>query len=171
MMIIRSFDINKPGDTAEQLQGGVAGGTILKGVLKVGDEIAIRPGKVQRNRKSKKTQWTEIRSVVTSLMADKNELMYAIPGGLIAVGTKVDPQFTRSDMMVGGVIGHPDLMPEVFNEIDVTTTILKRIVGSKKDKKDESTIKKIQKDETLLINIGSENCPGTVVRVSGVSNI
>jgi translation initiation factor 2 gamma subunit (eIF-2gamma) len=29
--------------------GGVAGGTILKGVLKVGDEIAIRPGYVRRS--------------------------------------------------------------------------------------------------------------------------
>ena len=48
-------------------------------------------------------------------MADKNELMYAIPGGLIAVGTKVDPQFTRSDVMVGGVIGHPEKMPDVYN--------------------------------------------------------
>ena len=108
MIIIRSFDINHPGEEAENLQGGVAGGTILKGVLKVGDEIAIRPGKKYKNRTTNKVSWTEIRSVVTSLMADKNELMYAIPGGLIAVGAKVDPQFTRSDVMVGGVIGHPD---------------------------------------------------------------
>ena len=68
-------------------------------------------------------------------MADKNELMYAIPGGLIAVGTKVDPQFTRSDVMVGGVIGHPDKMPDVYDEIDVKTSIFKRIVGTKSDEK------------------------------------
>lgn len=164
MIIIRSFDINHPGQEAEDLRGGVAGGTILKGVLKVGDEIAIRPGKKYKNKKTNKFTWTEIRSVVTSLMADNNALMYAIPGGLIAVGTKVDPQFTRSDVMVGGVIGHPDLMPEVYNEIDVTTTILKRIVGTKSD---EKTLQKIQKDETLMINIGSTNCFGTVVKVQG----
>ena len=46
MIVIRSFDVNKPGEDAETLKGGVAGGTILKGCLKVGDEIAIRPGKV-----------------------------------------------------------------------------------------------------------------------------
>ena len=91
MIIIRSFDINHPGQEAEDLRGGVAGGTILKGVLKVGDEIAIRPGKKYKNKKTNKFTWTEIRSVVTSLMADNNALMYAIPGGLIAVGTKVDP--------------------------------------------------------------------------------
>ena len=49
MIIIRSFDINKPGEEVENLKGGVAGGTILKGVLKVGDKIAIRPGFITKN--------------------------------------------------------------------------------------------------------------------------
>lgn len=49
MIIIRSFDVNKPGEDAETLKGGVAGGTILKGVLKVGDKISIRPGKITKN--------------------------------------------------------------------------------------------------------------------------
>ena len=40
MIIIRSFDVNKPGEDAETLKGGGAGGTILKGVLKVGDKIS-----------------------------------------------------------------------------------------------------------------------------------
>lgn len=97
-------------------------------------------------------------------MADKNELMYAIPGGLIAVGTKVDPQFTRSDVMVGSVIGYPEKMPDVYNQIDVKTSIFKRIVGTKND---EKTLQKIQQDEILMINIGSTNDYGTVVRVQG----
>jgi translation initiation factor 2 subunit 3 len=37
--------------------------------------------------------------------------MFAVPGGLIAVGMKVDPQFTRSDNMVGHIVGNPDFMP------------------------------------------------------------
>jgi translation initiation factor 2 subunit 3 len=49
MIVIRSFDVNKPGEDAETLKGGVAGGTILKGCLKVGDEIAIRPGYISRS--------------------------------------------------------------------------------------------------------------------------
>ena len=111
MIVIRSFDVNKPGEDAETLKGGVAGGTILKGCLKVGDQIAIRPGKVTKSQRTGKTTWTEIQSVIITLQADHNQLMYAIPGGLIAVGTKVDPQFTRSDNMVGNIIGHPDQMP------------------------------------------------------------
>jgi len=44
MIIIRSFDVNKPGEEVENLKGGVVGGSILEGVLRVGDEIEIRPG-------------------------------------------------------------------------------------------------------------------------------
>ena len=52
MIVIRSFDVNKPSEDAETLKGGVAGGTILKGCLKIGDEIAIRPSKVTKSRKT-----------------------------------------------------------------------------------------------------------------------
>merc|ERR1719311_1358694 len=50
MIIIRSFDVNKPGEDVEKLKGGVAGGSILKGVLKVGDKIEIRPGVVSKDK-------------------------------------------------------------------------------------------------------------------------
>lgn len=42
MIVIRSFDVNKPGAEIEELKGGVAGGSILTGILKLGDEIEIR---------------------------------------------------------------------------------------------------------------------------------
>merc|ERR1712230_93937 len=49
MIIIRSFDVNKPGAEIEDLKGGVAGGSILTGVLKLGDEIEIRPGIITKD--------------------------------------------------------------------------------------------------------------------------
>lgn len=94
--------------------------------------------------------------------------MYAVPGGLIAVGMKVDPQFTRSDNMVGMIVGHPDEMPNVFIEIDVKTTILKRVVGSKEA---DNRIENIREGEILLINIGSTSCGGTVMNVKDVSHL
>ena len=36
LIVIRSFDVNKPGCEVDDLKGGVVGGSILKGVLKVG---------------------------------------------------------------------------------------------------------------------------------------
>merc|ERR1712086_392605 len=53
MIIIRSFDVNKPGEEIENLKGGVAGGSILKGVLRVGEEIEIRPGVVSKDSNGK----------------------------------------------------------------------------------------------------------------------
>ena len=44
MIIIRSFDVNRPGEVVEKLKGGVVGGSIICGVLRVGDEVEIRPG-------------------------------------------------------------------------------------------------------------------------------
>ena len=42
MIIIRSFDVNKPGSEVDDLKGGVAGGSILNGVLRVSSAIACR---------------------------------------------------------------------------------------------------------------------------------
>ena len=58
MIVIRSFDVNKPGEEAENLKGGVAGGTILKGVMKIGDEVEIRPGIISKNPKTGQITWT-----------------------------------------------------------------------------------------------------------------
>lgn len=35
LIVIRSFDVNKPGAEVHELKGGVAGGSLLKGVLRV----------------------------------------------------------------------------------------------------------------------------------------
>ena len=101
MIIIRSFDNNRPGTDAEKIVGGVAGGTILKGVLKVGDLISIRPGLITKNQRTGAVQWREIQSQIISLKAEDNNLMYAVPGGLIGVGMQVDPSLTRADQLVG----------------------------------------------------------------------
>jgi translation initiation factor 2 subunit 3 len=131
MIIIRSFDVNKPGEEVETLKGGVAGGTILRGVLKVGDLISIRPGLMTKNSKTGAVQCREIQSQIVSLKADDNQLMYAIPGGLIGMGLKVDPFITRADALVGQIIGHPDNMPDVLKEVDVDYKLLNRLLGVK----------------------------------------
>ena len=34
-VVIRSFDVNKPGATVDDLKGGIVGGSISKGIFKV----------------------------------------------------------------------------------------------------------------------------------------
>jgi len=48
MVIVRSFDVNKPGTEIMDIKGGVAGGSLLRGSLTIGDLIEIRPGIIER---------------------------------------------------------------------------------------------------------------------------
>lgn len=41
MIVIRSFDVNKPGSEVEELQGGVAGGSILQVGSSVKPEVLL----------------------------------------------------------------------------------------------------------------------------------
>lgn len=82
LIVIRSFDVNKPGADVSDLKGGVAGGSILCGVLKVGDEIEVRPGVVSKDSEGR-TKCRTIFSRIVTLFAEHNDLKFAVPGGLI----------------------------------------------------------------------------------------
>ena len=161
MIVIRSFDINKPGYEIDELKGGVAGGSILKGVLKVGDRIEIRPGQVIKDSKAGKLTCKPIYSQIVTLLSEQNPLLYAIPGGLIAVGTTIDPSLTRQNRLVGNIIGYPNELAEVYNSIDIKYTLLNRLVGVKAEY-GKAGIEKLNAGETLLLNIGSTSTGGTV---------
>lgn len=171
MIVIRSFDVNKPGEDAETLKGGVAGGTILKGVLKIGDEVEIRPGIIRKDARTGQVSWSAILSKVTQMKADENHLMYAVPGGLIGVGLKVDPFLTRADRLVGQIIGHPGKMPDVVLEIEASYYLLRRLLGVKSEGGDKARqkVSKLKSEEVLMINIGSTSLGGKVLTVSSDS--
>ena len=101
-IVVRSFDVNHPGDEAPALQGGVAGGTLIRGVLRLGEEVEIRPGIFSRSPTGE-VKVTPILTKIISLKAEKNNLIYAVPGGLIGVGLQVDPFLTKGDRLVGRV--------------------------------------------------------------------
>lgn len=113
MIVIRSFDVNKPGAEVDDLKGGVAGGSILSGILRVGMEVEIRPGIVTKDAQGKH-QCRPIFSQIVSLHAENNNLEFAAPGGLIGVGTRIDPTLCRADRLVGQVLGAVGKLPSVF---------------------------------------------------------
>ena len=73
---------------------------------------------------------TPIYSRIISLFAEQNDLQYAVPGGLIGVGTKIDPTLTRADRLVGQVLGLKDQLPHVFTEIEVSCYLLRFLLGT-----------------------------------------
>lgn len=170
MIIIRSFDVNKPGCAINDLQGGVAGGSIVKGVLKVGDEIEVRPGNTQKNPETGKFICTPILTEIVSLKAEDNPLLYAIPGGLIAVGTLLDPSLAKADGLVGNIIGCPGDLPEIYDELEIEYYLLKRLVGvvsqSSSGDVNQNQIDKLGQGEVLMINVGSTGCGGKVTVVN-----
>ncbi|CAK9815528.1 Eukaryotic translation initiation factor 2 subunit 3 [Anthophora quadrimaculata] len=163
LIVIRSFDVNKPGCEVDDLKGGVAGGSILRGVLKVGMEIEVRPGLVSKDSEGKLT-CRPIFSRIVSLFAEQNELQFAVPGGLIGVGTKIEPTLCRADRLVGQILGAVGALPKIFIELEISYYLLKRLLGvrTEGDKKG-ARVPKLTKNEVLLVNIGSLSTGGRVL--------
>ncbi|CAG9569724.1 putative eukaryotic translation initiation factor 2 subunit [Leishmania major strain Friedlin] len=172
MTVVRSFDINKPGEgDIESLKGGVAGGTVTQGVIKVGQVVEIRPGLVRSrssNEQGSRFTYSPLKTRTVTLKAENNVLQYAIPGGLIAVGTTLDPTLTRQDKMVGNMLGEEGTLPEVYCEIEVQYYLFSEMVGAK-SKDGKSTAKRVQKLnvlESLQINVGTLTAGATVLNIT-----
>jgi translation initiation factor 2 subunit 3 len=156
MYIARSFDVNKPGSEIKSLKGGVIGGSIIQGVLEVGKEIEIRPGiKVSEGNK---TSWKPIVTKIVSLGVGGKKVKKACPGGLVGVGTELDPALTKSDALSGSVAGEPGTLPPTLDEITIKTKLLDRVVGSK----DELAIEPLKTNEVLMLNIGTATTVGVI---------
>jgi translation initiation factor 2 subunit 3 len=84
----------------------------------VNQNIEVRPGIVTKDA-SGKIKCTPIYSRIVSLYAEQNELQFAVPGGLIGVGTTMDPTLTRADRLVGQVLGEIGSLPDVFVQLEV----------------------------------------------------
>jgi translation initiation factor 2 subunit 3 len=165
MIVIRSFDVNKPGAEVDDIKGGVAGGSILRGVLRVGQRIEVRPGITTKDENGG-VKCTPIFSRIVSLFTEANELQFAVPGGLIGVGTTIDPTLTRADRLVGQVLGEVGELPDVFVELEVNFFLLRRLLGVRtKGSEKQGKVSKLTKSEVLMLNIGSMSTGARVIAV------
>ncbi|HLH85337.1 MAG TPA: translation initiation factor IF-2 subunit gamma [Thermoplasmataceae archaeon] len=161
MYVARSFDINKPGTPPANLHGGVLGGSLVQGRLRVGDEIEIVPG-IQTSKGGKQI-WENVTTTITSLMAGKSSYQEIIPGGLAAVGTKLDPFLTKGDSFTGRVIGKAGKVPPTIFNMTLDSHLLKRVVGFQEDVK----VEPIRTKENLMLTVGTSNTVGVVNVVKG----
>ncbi len=161
MYIARSFDVNKPGARPEELQGGVIGGAIVQGKVKIGDEIEIRPGR--RVESYGRVKWEPIYTEVTSLYANVTPVEEARPGGLVGVGTKLDPAMTKADRLSGQVAGEPDTLPPVRHELLLDVELLERVVGTEEERK----VEPIRTNEVLMLTVGTATTVGVVTSARG----
>jgi translation initiation factor 2 subunit 3 len=154
MYVIRSFDVNKPGTIISKLEGGVLGGTILRGKFKVGEELEIRPGIAAEGKSS----YNPLSSEIVSLQAGGNNVPEAHCGGLVGVGTLLDPSYSKADGLTGNIAGKTGMLPPTSSELTLETQILDRVVGTKELMKVEDVIM----NETLLLHVGATITVGKV---------
>jgi len=161
MYVSRSFDINKPGSAVEDFAGGVLGGSLLQGTLKVGDEVEIVPG-VSVTHGAKQT-WHGLTTQVVSLHTGGSARKEVKPGGLIAVRTDLDPSLTKSDSLVGRVIGPKGTLPAMVAKLSLEVHLLDRVVGVAEDVKVEG----VKTNEPLMVSVGTATTVGVVTSARG----
>ena len=159
MYIIRSFDVNKPGTPIEGLDGGIIGGTIAQGKFAVGDEIEIRPG-ISFEREGK-TVYNSLISEIVSLHAGEKSIKQATCGGLVGVGTLLDPSYSKADGLNGNIAGKTGFLPPTLSELTLETHVLERAVGTK----DLLKVERINPGELLLLHVGAAVNLGKVLSI------
>ena len=154
MHILRSFDINKPGTPIKNIKGGALGGALIQGKFETGDEIEILPGIYNE----KKNKYEAISSKIASLATGAGLVDIVKPGGLVAIGSKLDPSFIKSDSLIGSVVGKPDTLPDTVDEIAIDINLFDTAVGTQ----DLVKVEPVKTKEILRLNIGTAVTTGTV---------
>ncbi len=131
MYVTRSFDVNRPGTGINNLVGGVLGGAIVQGRLKVGETIEIKPGR--KTERGGKVIWDPIKSTIVGIMTGNDSIGEGVPGGSIALLTELDPSLVKSDALGGNLVGKEGTLPAIMNEIDLAPHLLERVVGTEKE--------------------------------------
>lgn len=161
MLVARSFDVNKPGTDIPKLEGGVLGGSLVRGEMSVGDEVEIRPGlRINGTMKALKARITGLHK------AQKNQKKVS-PGGLLGVSTSLDASLTKSDTLSGSVIGKPGTLPPVLNDLDLKINMLDRMVGLK----EKTAVEPLKEGVPLMITVGTARTVGVIAEKKDVRTL
>jgi translation initiation factor 2 subunit 3 len=158
MFIARSFDVNKPGAEISKLKGGVLGGSLMQGTLKVGDEIEVLPGITKKNKEKDKETVEPIVLKIDALMAGGEKVDVAKPGGLIGIATGIDPALAKSDHLAGNLVGKKGTLPSVLSEIVLEYSLIKR------EGFDNPALKQA---EPIVVSSGTATSVGVIVKLKG----
>jgi translation initiation factor 2 subunit 3 len=152
-MISRSFDINRVNINYADINGGVIGGSLIGGNFKIGDEIEIQPGIISKGPDGElynKPHYTKI----ISLKSETTELDTISAGGLIGIGTEIDPFYCKNDNMIGMIAGLKGCLPPVYYNITM---------NYKKINFDEDN--EIYKRKKMTIIVGTNNLDGEIINI------
>jgi translation initiation factor 2 subunit 3 len=104
----------------------------------------------------------ELYTTITSLHVGNTQVEEALPGGLAGVGTMLDPSLSKSDGLVGSLVGRPGTLPTVVENLVLNYRLFDKVVGSMTEEK----VAKIAMGERLLLNVGTAKTMGEVSHIS-----
>jgi translation initiation factor 2 subunit 3 len=163
MHVLRSFDINKPGSPINQVKGGIIGGALVQGQFNIDDEIEIRPGLLDE----KKGRYQPITSQISTLGTGAGLVESVKPGGLVAIGTRLDPTFTKSDSLIGSVVGKPGTLPKDVEDITMEIVLFDTAVGTA----EMVRVEPLKAKEPIRVNMGTAAAIGNVTNVRDSSKV
>ena len=163
MHVLRSFDINKPGSPINQVKGGIIGGALVQGQFNIDDEIEIRPGLLDE----KKGRYQPITSQISTLGTGAGLVQSVKPGGLVAIGTRLDPTFTKSDSLIGSLVGKPGTLPKDLEDITMEIVLFDTAVGTA----EMVRVEPLKAKEPIRVNMGTAAAIGNVTNVRDSSKI
>jgi translation initiation factor 2 subunit 3 len=159
-LVARSFDINKPGTEVEKLNGGVLGGILKKGILKVGDEIEIKPGLYLK--KNNQATYKPLTTKIISLHKGPEKLSEVHPGSSISIQTNLDPFLAKTDSLTGCVVSTKGDLPDITYNIKIKKEMFKEVLGTEEHQK----VEEIKTKEMLMLSVNTTITVGTVEKVN-----
>ena len=155
-LVARSFDINKPGSKPSEFHGAVLGGSLKQGILKVGDEIEIKPGRTEK--KGNETYYVPIKTKILSLFKGSKKVSSIIPGGSMSIETELDMSIGKADSLSGNLASTVGNLPNPENKVKIMYSLFPEVFGISGHVK----VDKIQKGEVLMLSINTSITGGTV---------
>ena len=159
--IARSFDTNRPGTLIDDMVGGVLGGVLKQGRLKVGDIIEIKPGMAVK--KHNITEYVTVKTKIAGLQTGNNKLEEAIPSGSLAIQTELEPGMTKADSLSGCVASLSGTLPQITKNIKLKVSLFKEILGLDKEEK----VAPVKINEPLLLSVNTSITVGIVTKIKG----
>ncbi|MBI2044641.1 translation initiation factor IF-2 subunit gamma [Candidatus Pacearchaeota archaeon] len=155
-LIARSFDINRPGTKISELKGGVLGGILEKGKLKVGDELEIKPG--LSARKANQNIYETITTKIISLHKGSQNVDNVAPGASISIETELDPFLTKADSLTGCLASVKGNLPDITHKIKIKFKLFPEVFGAEDHKK----VDPLKTKELLMLSVNTTITVGTV---------
>jgi len=159
-LIARSFDINKPGTEIKNLKGGVLGGILKKGKLKIGDEIEIKPG--LNIKKANQQTYQTLTTKILSLHKGNQSVKEILPGASISIETELDPFLTKTDSLTGCLAGLKGTLPEISYKIKLKTKLFKEVLGTS----EHEVVAPLKTKEILMLSVNTTITVGTIEKIN-----